>query len=83
VILTPHIGGSTQEAQKNIGTEVANKLINFSDLGNTEGAINFPNVNLRPNEQATRLLHIHENRPVMLKKINALIANREINVVGQ
>ena len=83
VILTPHIGGSTQEAQKNIGTEVANKLINFSDLGNTEGAINFPNVNLRPNEQATRLLHIHENRPGMLKKINALIANREINVVGQ
>ena len=83
VILTPHIGGSTQEVQENIGIEVANKLINFSDLGNTEGAINFPNVNLRPNVQATRLLHIHENRPGLLKEINTLIANRGINVVGE
>ena len=83
VILTPHIGGSTQEAQKNIGTEVATKLVNFSDLGNTEGSVNFPNVNLRRNEGATRLLHIHENRPGMLKAINAIIANRGINVSGQ
>jgi D-3-phosphoglycerate dehydrogenase / 2-oxoglutarate reductase len=83
VILTPHIGGSTQEAQKNIGIEVATKLVNFSDLGNTEGSVNFPNVNLRRNEQATRLLHIHENRPGMLKAINAIIANRGINVIGQ
>jgi len=83
VILTPHIGGSTQEAQKNIGTEVATKLVHFSDLGNTEGSVNFPNVNLRRNEHATRLLHIHENRPGMLKAINAIIANRNINVTGQ
>jgi len=83
VILTPHIGGSTLEAQKNIGTEVATKLVNFSDLGNTEGSVNFPNVNLRRNEKATRLLHIHENRPGMLKAINEIIANRGINVSGQ
>jgi D-3-phosphoglycerate dehydrogenase len=83
VILTPHIGGSTQEAQRNIGSEVAMKLIGFSDLGNTEGAVNFPNVNLRPNEQATRLLHIHENRPGMLRAINEIIAERGINVTGQ
>jgi D-3-phosphoglycerate dehydrogenase len=83
VILTPHIGGSTLEAQKNIGTEVATKLVNFSDLGNTEGSVNFPNVNLRRNEHATRLLHIHENRPGMLKAINEVIANRGINVSGQ
>jgi D-3-phosphoglycerate dehydrogenase len=83
VILTPHIGGSTQEAQKNIGIEVATRLVNFSDLGNTEGSVNFPNVNLRRNENATRLLHIHENRPGMLRAINAIIANRNINVLGQ
>jgi len=83
IILTPHIGGSTQEAQKNIGSEVAMKLVGFSDLGNTEGAVNFPNVNLRPNDNATRLLHIHENRPGMLRAINELIARRGINVTGQ
>jgi D-3-phosphoglycerate dehydrogenase len=83
VILTPHIGGSTREAQKNIGNEVASKLVNFSDLGNTEGAVNFPNVNLRPNDNTTRFLHIHENRPGMLKSINEIIANRNINVSGQ
>ena len=83
VILTPHIGGSTQEAQSNIGIEVASKLVGFSDLGNTEGAVNFPNVNLRPNEKSTRLLHIHENRPGMLRAINQIIAERGINVSGQ
>jgi D-3-phosphoglycerate dehydrogenase / 2-oxoglutarate reductase len=83
VILTPHIGGSTREAQQNIGNEVASKLVNFSDLGNTEGAVNFPNVNLRPNDNTTRFLHIHENRPGMLKSINEIIADRNINVSGQ
>ena len=83
VILTPHIGGSTREAQKNIGNEVASKLVNFSDLGNTEDAVNFPNVNLRPNDNTTRFLHIHENRPGMLKSINEIIADRNINVSGQ
>jgi D-3-phosphoglycerate dehydrogenase len=83
VILTPHIAGSTQEAQQNIGSEVAAKLVGFSDLGNTEGAVNFPNVNLRSNDHATRLLHIHENRPGMLRSINEIIADRGINVTGQ
>ncbi len=83
VILTPHIGGSTREAQKNIGNEVAIKLINFSDLGNTEGAVNFPNVNLKLNQNTTRFLHIHENRPGMLKAVNEIIAMRNINVSGQ
>jgi D-3-phosphoglycerate dehydrogenase len=83
VILTPHIGGSTQEAQQNIGTEVATKLVHFSDLGNTEGSVNFPNVNLRPNEHTTRLLHIHENRPGLLRAINEIFADRGINVTGQ
>ncbi len=83
VILTPHIGGSTQEAQKNIGAEVATKLVYFSDLGNTEGSVNFPNVNLRLNEHTTRLLHIHENRPGLLRSINEIIADRGINVSGQ
>ncbi len=83
VIITPHIGGSTQEAQKNIGSEVATKLVHFSDLGNSEGAVNFPNVNMRPNIEATRMLHIHQNHPGLLKAINAIIANRGINVMGQ
>ena len=83
VILTPHIGGSTGEAQKNIGVEVATRLAGFSDLGNTEGAVNFPNVNLRSNENSTRFLHIHENRPGLLKSINETLANRNINVSGQ
>ncbi len=83
VILTPHIGGSTLEAQKNIGTEVATRLAHFSDLGNTEGAVNFPNVNLRANEHTTRLLHIHENRPGLLRAINEIFADRSINVSGQ
>jgi len=83
VILTPHIGGSTLEAQENIGLEVANKLILFSDRGTSEGALNFPEVNLRPTENAHRILHIHENRPGQLHAINQIVAQYNINVVGQ
>lgn len=83
VILTPHIGGSTLEAQKNIGAEVANKLIFYSDRGSTETAVNFPMVNLRPNENAHRILHTHENRPGMLSAINEQVASKGINVLGQ
>jgi D-3-phosphoglycerate dehydrogenase len=83
VILTPHIGGSTLEAQENIGTEVANKLVHFSDRGSTEGAVNFPMVNLRSNENAHRILHTHENKPGMLSAINEKLANKGINVLGQ
>lgn len=83
VILTPHIGGSTKEAQENIGIEVANKLILFSDRGTTEGAVNFPEVNLKPTGEAHRILHIHENRPGLLRAINHQVAERNINVSGQ
>ncbi|SQD01819.1 D-3-phosphoglycerate dehydrogenase [Escherichia coli] len=62
VLLTPHIGGSTQEAQENIGLEVAGKLIKYSDNGSTLSAVNFPEVSL-PLHGGRRLMHIHENRP--------------------
>lgn len=84
VILTPHIGGSTQEAQQNIGVEVANKLINFSDLGGTIGAVNFPNISLPSSSEGVhRLLHIHENRTGVLGAINRALAATEANVLGQ
>lgn len=83
VILTPHIGGSTLEAQENIGIEVANKLAYFSDRGATEGAVNFPEVKLPPNENAHRILHIHENIPGMMKEINEKVAQRGINILAQ
>ncbi len=83
VILTPHIGGSTVEAQKNIGIEVANKLVFFSDRGATEGAVNFPGVKLPANENAHRVLHIHENKPGILKEINEKVAEKGINIHAQ
>lgn len=84
VILTPHIGGSTQEAQENIGIEVGNKLIAYSDLGRTIGAVNFPNISLPPSSPtAHRLLHIHENRAGLLGAINRAVAETEANVLGQ
>ncbi|MEJ2051491.1 MAG: NAD(P)-dependent oxidoreductase, partial [Calditrichota bacterium] len=83
VILSPHIGGSTQEAQKNIGAEVASKLVYYSDRGSTETAVNFPMVSLRPNENAHRILHTHENRPGMLSAINEQVSSKGINVLGQ
>jgi D-3-phosphoglycerate dehydrogenase len=83
VILTPHIGGSTQEAQENIGGEVASKLVFFSDRGTTDGSVNFPEVNLKPTDHAHRILHIHENRPGLLHAINQIVAEHNINVLGQ
>lgn len=83
VILTPHIGGSTLEAQRNIGKEVAEKLAFFSDRGNTDGSVNFPLVNLPPHAGAHRILHIHGNTPGILRQINDVIAEMNINVLGQ
>ena len=83
VILTPHIGGSTLEAQHNIGVEVATKLIQYSDQGATIGAVNFPNISLAPIEGAHRILHIHENRPGMLSQINRIQADSNVNVLAQ
>ncbi len=83
VILTPHVGGSTLEAQENIGLEVAAKLIRYSDNGSTLSAVNFPEVSLPEHDESRRLLHIHENRPGMLAKINELFSGSAVNVDGQ
>lgn len=83
VILTPHIGGSTQEAQENIGLEVANKLIKYSDNGSTLSAVNFPEVSLPGHRGSSRLLHIHHNQPGVLNKINQAFADEGINISGQ
>ncbi len=83
VILTPHVGGSTLEAQENIGLEVAAKLIRYSDNGSTLSAVNFPEVSLPEHAASRRLLHIHENRPGMLAKINDLFSGSAVNVDGQ
>jgi D-3-phosphoglycerate dehydrogenase / 2-oxoglutarate reductase len=82
-ILTPHIGGSTLEAQENIATYVPNKMIEYVNTGSTSGSVNFPNVTLPLLKEAHRLLHIHENIPGIMAKINQVFAKHEINVVGQ
>ncbi len=83
VILTPHIGGSTQEAQENIGYEVAGKLVKYSDNGSTLSAVNFPEVSLPEYKGRSRLLHIHKSQPGMLTKINEAFAKHGINISGQ
>jgi D-3-phosphoglycerate dehydrogenase len=83
VILTPHIGGSTVEAQENIGTEVAGKLVRYSDNGSTISAVNFPEVALPPHPGEHRLLHVHENRPGVLSAINRAFSERGVNISGQ
>jgi D-3-phosphoglycerate dehydrogenase len=83
VILTPHVAGSTEEAQEKIGVEVATKLVSYSDLGATVGAVNFPELTLAPHAGANRILHIHENVPGMLQRINSAIAEESINVLAQ
>ena len=83
VILTPHVGGSTQEAQHNIGIEVASKLIRYSDNGSTLSAVNFPEVSLPEHTGSRRLLHIHQNRPGMLVQINDLFSSAKVNIDAQ
>ncbi len=83
VILTPHVGGSTQEAQVNIGLEVADKLLRYSDNGSTMSAVNFPQVNLPEQPDCRRLLHIHRNEPGMLSRVNEVFSRNRINVNGQ
>ncbi|WP_024302206.1 phosphoglycerate dehydrogenase [Pseudogulbenkiania sp. MAI-1] len=83
VILTPHIGGSTLEAQANIGGEVAAKLIKYSDNGSTLTAVNFPEVSLPEHRGKCRLLHIHKNQPGVLARINEAFSERGINIAGQ
>lgn len=83
VILTPHIGGSTVEAQENIGIEVAEKMIRYSDNGTTMSSVNFPEVALPAYPNKYRLLHLHENRPGILAAINKVLSENEINISGQ
>jgi D-3-phosphoglycerate dehydrogenase len=83
VILTPHIGGSTEEAQANIGLDVTAKLIKYLDFGTSEGSHTVPPVNLPPQAGTHRILHIHRNIPGVLGDINSRLSNRGINIAGQ
>lgn len=82
-ILTPHIGGSTSEAQENIGNFVPSKMMDYINTGSTSNSVNFPNLTLPTLENAHRLIHIHNNVPGILAKINKALADHGINIVGQ
>lgn len=82
-ILTPHIGGSTAEAQENIGKEVAEKFVRYSDNGTTLSAVNFPEVSLPAQSSRHRILHVHKNQPGVLNAINQIFAENNINICGQ
>ena len=83
VILTPHIGGSTMEAQANIGLEVAEKLVRYSDNGTSTSSVNFPEVALPSHPGKHRLLHVHRNVPGVLSEINRIFSDNQINVSAQ
>ncbi len=82
-ILTPHIGGSTLEAQVNIGAFVPNNLMKFINTGNTAGSVNFPQLQLPLLENGHRLIHIHKNTPGLLAQLNNILADHKINILGQ
>jgi D-3-phosphoglycerate dehydrogenase len=83
VILTPHIGGSTEEAQKNIGSEVAESFRRFLKIGSSSGAVNFPNVDLPVKQGTSRILNVHRNEPGVLGEINGIISKAGANIEGQ
>jgi D-3-phosphoglycerate dehydrogenase / 2-oxoglutarate reductase len=83
VILTPHIGGSTEEAQENIGEDVSNKLYQYLEHGTSIGSHTVPTLSLPPQEGAHRILHIHRNVPGVLSAINTTLSNNKINILGQ
>jgi D-3-phosphoglycerate dehydrogenase / 2-oxoglutarate reductase len=83
VLLTPHIGGSTEEAQHNIGDDVSNKLLNFLEKGISWGSHTVPALSLPPQEGAHRILHVHKNVPGVLSQINGQLSNNNINILGQ
>ncbi|MDQ6890264.1 MAG: phosphoglycerate dehydrogenase [Bacteroidota bacterium] len=83
VILTPHIGGSTEEAQQNIGEDVSNKLFNFLEKGITIGSHTIPALSLPPQEGTHRILHVHNNVPGVLSEINTQLSQHKINILGQ
>ncbi|MEN9561487.1 MAG: hypothetical protein RIQ56_760 [Candidatus Parcubacteria bacterium] len=82
-LLSPHVGGSTEEAQEAIGIEVAEKLVKYFDNGSSTSAVNFPQVSLPQHPKAYRILNIHENKPGVLQQLNAVFADAQANVVGQ
>jgi D-3-phosphoglycerate dehydrogenase / 2-oxoglutarate reductase len=83
VILTPHIGGSTEEAQMNIGDDVSNKLFNYLEKGASFGSHTVPVLSLPPQEGTHRILHIHQNVPGVLSEINTTLSKNKVNIVGQ
>jgi len=83
VILTPHIGGSTEEAQRDIADFVPNKIMDYINSGNTVDAVNFPNIRLPKQNNAHRFLHIHKNVPGVMAKINEVLARFDMNISGQ
>ncbi len=83
VILTPHVGGSTAEAQERIGLEVARKLIDYCDTGTTLGAVNFPQVQLPPRANGRRYIHVHRNTPGVLRHVDNVFADRDLNITAQ
>ncbi|RZL14795.1 MAG: phosphoglycerate dehydrogenase, partial [Hymenobacter sp.] len=82
VLLTPHIGGSTAEAQRNIAEFVPERIMEYVNTGNTQQSVNFPNIQL-PLQQAHRLIHIHANVPGVLANINNVLAKHHVNILGQ
>jgi D-3-phosphoglycerate dehydrogenase len=83
VILTPHVGGSTEEAQERIGAEVARKLVEYSDVGSTTGAVNFPQVQLSPRPAGTRFIQVQRNLPGELGRLNDVFARYKVNIAAQ
>ncbi|MCB1520217.1 MAG: phosphoglycerate dehydrogenase [Hyphomicrobiaceae bacterium] len=83
VILTPHVGGSTEEAQERIGAEVARKFVEYSDVGSTVGAVNFPQVQLTPRAHGTRFIQVQRNLPGELQRLNEVFAKHRVNIAAQ
>ena len=83
LILTPHIGGSTSEAQIHIGNYVPGKVISYVNSGSSYGSVNFPNIQLSEQKESHRLLHVHNNKPGVLLKINEILSHSGCNVLGQ
>ncbi|MGI9570815.1 MAG: NAD(P)-dependent oxidoreductase, partial [Desulfobulbia bacterium] len=83
VVLTPHIGGSTNEAQERIGVEVARKLIDYIDSGSTTGAVNFPNIKLDASPSKMRFMQVHRNVPGELRRLNDVFSRNGINILSQ
>jgi D-3-phosphoglycerate dehydrogenase len=83
IVLSPHIGGNTKEAQKNIGNYVPQKIIDYINSGNSSSSVNFPELFLPEQKDSHRFIHIHKNEPGVMLKINQILSSYNINIVGQ